>query len=886
LPGKIEVEGVGVVEVDDSFFNASPEVQQATLAEIKASSGGAPSPAPAPAPQAPPKSAAPQAPKAPPASYDGPETFSQMEAALNDLYPGKVHVNSRKRTPEHNAKVGGVPGSHHISGHSLDIHPIPGVPIERVVGDLRSRGFDITEKLHHKNHYHLTAAGYTPPEGTPETKLNENEAAASAEAQTAFANGASRADMEALQERYGVRFDNLDAAFKYRDVDGGKETVMFTATTREPVADPDNPAGTAPPEAQGQDGDGLRAPGVVMQGVNRGIASTLGAPVDLTTAAINTVLPDDYDIKKPLLGSESIEHLLGLAGALRPEMEPQTRGEEYLAAAGEGIGGSVIPGLGLVGRGKAVLAGGNTLRGGATKRALDKLASEAAKRPGLTVATELSAGAGSGIGAEAAEDIAPDSSTARALGQLAGGVAGGAVPLARPALRAAADARFVSKQSRDNPFAAFDAEIAQDLGTLVDGTARAPTDPKGRAAVTIKAVNNLESRYLIGFRERLSQLDLPQAEKRRLKDAIEGKHSLTQSEVDALRGTVPGDAVADAIVKTQRLRALTPEIKRGGVSGALKSAAEALSTVAAGITGGPVAAPAGYGAVRYFLSRGADAEAARVHSAERILARKRAYEKLQGKVGPSGQRESQAAFNELYDETVTSREQADAAAAAEREAVQARKEQAKAEKEERRRAKGGATDREYLKEVLRPTVSAPDPRDALSGRAAAAGKALKKLESETTRAARSFENEMSARDKAAQPRPAKGSAVDQSYEQAMAQGLTGESNTQASIAERLGVPVPDMLRALDAVAPQFPDAASDIKRIRMNFPTKNRGLFPALGPAMRKVLEADGTMSRVAAKPATTPKAGGVTQGVLEAEMAKLGAKPAQAPLREASPEA
>jgi len=599
LPKQIEIDGVGKVEVDDSFFSATPEAQQATVEEIKSSmvpptASGAPTAStglPGAPSTIPPKQRG---------NYNTPHTFAQMEATLNELYPGMIKVNSRQRSVQHNKEVGGVPGSHHVDGHSLDINPLKGVPIEKVRADMQARGFNMTEALFHKNHYHLTADSYTAPEGAEPHPMSQDDAVT--EAQALFDAGGDRAEVEALFSTYGALppKEQLDAAFASRDKGG-------TASFRpQPEADPDNPAGTAPAEPteppEGWGAWAKRFGGQAVSGATEGLIDTAGA-------ASKSILPDSL---APLADTvlRAYYKKLGLIGD-----DPSTPAERYTRAGSRGLSASAVPGAALKGT--------------------------------IPVAKTLLAGAGAGIGSEAGHDVAdvvaPGNQTADTLLSLAGGAIGGGAPFAPKAINKLANERFVKQQSKKNPFAAYDAEIAQDLKSVRDETAAAPTDPKGRAEVTIKTVNALEGRYAVGFKTKVNALPIPKADKRKLIDAIEGRYAITQPELDALRGSVPGDAVADAITKTQRLRALTPEI-RPARNLATKAIGATINAVTPGIVGKVMRLTGGVG------------EAARVNSAAKVLKRGPAYEKLQQKVGPSGQRESQAALDDMFNQTVTKAE--------------------------------------------------------------------------------------------------------------------------------------------------------------------------------------------------------------------------------------
>jgi len=383
----------------------------------------------------------------------GPSTYASMEMALQDLYPGKVKVNSRRRTREHNEELRrqGLPAAQnslHIDGYGLDIAPIPGVPIEQVAKDLKSRGFNVVENLYHNNHYHLAADKYQrPADYTPDQKRFY------AQVNDMYKRGDSEEDIRAFMESNGSGIGPADGWQKMFELrKAGKPGVFVPSESpAAPPVDPDNPAGVAPPpEAEGDGGEGLlRKPSVLMQGVNKGIAGLLGAPVDAVTWGANKLLPEGHEIQNPIGGSDSIKGLLAKLGVMDESYDPRTKTEEYIASAGEGVGSSIVPGLGLTARGGQVLnAGVNAFKGNAGKQALDKIAATMAANPKAAIALETASGAGSGIGGQVADDVAPGNPLVRFGLETAGAAAGGGLPLVPKGLRAVGDARFVSKQAK------------------------------------------------------------------------------------------------------------------------------------------------------------------------------------------------------------------------------------------------------------------------------------------------------------------------------------------------------------------------------------------------------------------------------------------------------
>lgn len=141
-------------------------------------------------------------------------------------------------------------------------------------------------------------------------------------------------------------------------------------------------------------------------GLNEGIASFAGAPVDLVTGAINlgakginavagTEIPP---IENPVGGSESIK---GLMDPLISDTAPQTTAQRYLRRGGQELGfgvpaaltGAAIPGYGAVAR--------------------------EAMTPYM--ATSVAGDVGAALGGQTAREVAPDSGMADFLASMIGG---------------------------------------------------------------------------------------------------------------------------------------------------------------------------------------------------------------------------------------------------------------------------------------------------------------------------------------------------------------------------------------------------------------------------------------------------------------------------------
>lgn len=153
--------------------------------------------------------------------------------------------------------------------------------------------------------------------------------------------------------------------------------------------------------------------------VNRAIAGTFGAPVDLIAAGLNLI--PGVDIQAPAGGAESITKGFEAVGA---ETAPVSqRPSTFREQVGQGIGEGVSM---LIPFTKAVQLVGRTA--GTTGRVARVLLEGVRKHPFITGVTELTAGAGTGTGRFAAEEL--DSPTAKPFLELGGSLVGGFAPTA------------------------------------------------------------------------------------------------------------------------------------------------------------------------------------------------------------------------------------------------------------------------------------------------------------------------------------------------------------------------------------------------------------------------------------------------------------------------
>lgn len=154
---------------------------------------------------------------------------------------------------------------------------------------------------------------------------------------------------------------------------------------------------------------------------NEGIAEMLGGPVDLVAFGLRKL---GLNVDRPALGSENIKQMMGLAGVRTPApgVTPQTTGQYAAKGLGEAAG-ALLPFTGLTGR------VAQTARPLAAPVAQTMMQS-AANRPALTIAGELAAGGGAGVGRQVGETQFPGEPGKQSLAELAGGLTAAAAPSA------------------------------------------------------------------------------------------------------------------------------------------------------------------------------------------------------------------------------------------------------------------------------------------------------------------------------------------------------------------------------------------------------------------------------------------------------------------------
>lgn len=157
-------------------------------------------------------------------------------------------------------------------------------------------------------------------------------------------------------------------------------------------------------------------PSGFMPFLNKAIATTAGAPVDLTNAVLGMV---GLGSEKPFGGSESIRGGMEKIGAPTPDRAPESLSETVGQVAGEAAT------FGLAGlKGAQLLSQAPKMAQTTAGRLAGSINRAAVERPLATLATEAGAVAGAGVGREAARENELSAGMG-ALAEVGGAMAGG-----------------------------------------------------------------------------------------------------------------------------------------------------------------------------------------------------------------------------------------------------------------------------------------------------------------------------------------------------------------------------------------------------------------------------------------------------------------------------
>jgi hypothetical protein len=161
-----------------------------------------------------------------------------------------------------------------------------------------------------------------------------------------------------------------------------------------------------------------------VSGIYEGLASGLGAPVDIVTSGLNAI---GAGIERPIGGRESIEGLFQLMSGDNAisQTEPQTAGQRIARGTGRIVGETAPATVGMLAAApKAVVSGADDLVG-SVKNALAGMKSEAKAAPVSFAGTEAAAAVGGGLAASSVAEVLPDNPTAQVIANILGAVAGG-----------------------------------------------------------------------------------------------------------------------------------------------------------------------------------------------------------------------------------------------------------------------------------------------------------------------------------------------------------------------------------------------------------------------------------------------------------------------------
>lgn len=202
------------------------------------------------------------------------------------------------------------------------------------------------------------------------------------------------------------------------------------------------------------------------------------------------------------------------------------------------IGGAFVPGAGLIG----------AIRAPATASRLARI--------GAGAGTGAVQGAlyGSGSAEGDMQDRISGAIKGGTIGAVTGGVLGGVLPSS-----VRQEGGSIIKRAGSDRAAAMDAEIIRDINQVA-GNATQRSAPVGATQL-----NALENRYIGDVNTALKQVGKKTLEASGLKaddisSAIRDRRILTETELNALRNTKAGTALADAIEKAQRARSLTAPV--------------------------------------------------------------------------------------------------------------------------------------------------------------------------------------------------------------------------------------------------------------------------------------------------------------------------------------
>lgn len=179
-----------------------------------------------------------------------------------------------------------------------------------------------------------------------------------------------------------------------------------------------------------------------------------------------------------------------------------------------------------------------------------------AARAGAGAATGAIQGAlyGSGSADGDINDRLKGAATGATVGAVGGGILGGVLPAT-----VTQTGNSIIKKAGDEASAKMDAEIIRDLNKVAGNP-----NNRGNVVQAVQA-NALETKYINDAQNAIKELGKDGLKKlgadpADLNAALQSRRIITPDELDALRNTKAGEALADAIEKAQRTRSLTAPI--------------------------------------------------------------------------------------------------------------------------------------------------------------------------------------------------------------------------------------------------------------------------------------------------------------------------------------
>jgi soluble lytic murein transglycosylase-like protein len=181
-------------------------------------------------------------------------------------------------------------------------------------------------------------------------------------------------------------------------------------------------------------------------------------------------------------------------------------------------------------------------------------------RAGAGAAT--GAGQGALYGAGSADGDLGDRAVGAAVGGTTGAVLGGALGSVIPST-VSQEANRIVKGAGSNRAAAMDAEIIRDINKVAGNTTQ-----RG-APVGASQLNAVENKYIGDVNTALKNIGKPALEKLGLKSddistALRDRRIIGEDDLNKLRSTKAGTALADSIEKAQRARSLTAPVPAAG----------------------------------------------------------------------------------------------------------------------------------------------------------------------------------------------------------------------------------------------------------------------------------------------------------------------------------